>query len=252
METLFDAHFHIIDPGFPLIPNQGYLPEPFTVSDYKRKTEGLKVAGGAVVSGSFQGFDPSYLKAALLSLGPDFVGVTQIREDISDAEIMELKEYGIRAIRFNLKRGMVQGGEIFSLAHRVYEVAGWHSEFYLSNDQLEPLLPLLRQLPKISVDHLGLTWEGFKHLLSLVEGGARVKASGFGRVDLKVGPALREIYRVNPEALMFGTDLPCTRNPEPFSLQDIRVILENFDEAAQEKIFLENGRSFYGLTLPEK
>ncbi len=27
--TLFDAHFHIIDPRFPLQENDGYLPEPF-------------------------------------------------------------------------------------------------------------------------------------------------------------------------------------------------------------------------------
>ena len=31
---LFDAHFHIIDPRFPLVPNRGYLPDRYTVSDY--------------------------------------------------------------------------------------------------------------------------------------------------------------------------------------------------------------------------
>jgi predicted TIM-barrel fold metal-dependent hydrolase len=31
---LFDAHFHIIDPRFPLIANRGYLPAAFTVADY--------------------------------------------------------------------------------------------------------------------------------------------------------------------------------------------------------------------------
>jgi hypothetical protein len=30
---IFDAHFHIIDPRFPLVANQRFLPEPFTVSD---------------------------------------------------------------------------------------------------------------------------------------------------------------------------------------------------------------------------
>ena len=34
--------------------------------------------GGAVVSGSFQGFDQSYLLDALDQLGPSFVGVTQL------------------------------------------------------------------------------------------------------------------------------------------------------------------------------
>ena len=31
---IFDAHCHIIDSRFPLVPNNGYLPEPFTVEDY--------------------------------------------------------------------------------------------------------------------------------------------------------------------------------------------------------------------------
>jgi len=28
---LFDAHLHIINPRFPLVPNAGYLPPSFTV-----------------------------------------------------------------------------------------------------------------------------------------------------------------------------------------------------------------------------
>ena len=56
---LFDAHLHVIDPRFPLIGNDGYLPPPFTVEDYRVRTSALGVTGGAVVSGSFQGFDGS-------------------------------------------------------------------------------------------------------------------------------------------------------------------------------------------------
>ena len=73
-QRIFDAHLHIIDPRFPLVPNKDYLPDPFTVEDYLRRTEALNVAGGAVVSGSFQAFDQSYLLDALDRLGPSFVG----------------------------------------------------------------------------------------------------------------------------------------------------------------------------------
>ena len=59
---IFDAHFHIIDPRFPLVPNQGYLPEPFTVDDYRSR---VSVDGGAVVSASFQAYDQTYLVDAL-------------------------------------------------------------------------------------------------------------------------------------------------------------------------------------------
>ena len=54
---VFDAHLHIIDPKHPLVENNGYLPDPFTVEDYLMRISGLGIAGGAVVAGSFQGFD---------------------------------------------------------------------------------------------------------------------------------------------------------------------------------------------------
>ena len=75
---VFDAHLHILDMRFPLIPNKGYLPDPFTVRDYLNRTKDLEILGGAVVSGSFQGFDQSYLIDALKRLGQHFVGVTQL------------------------------------------------------------------------------------------------------------------------------------------------------------------------------
>ncbi|MFJ9587788.1 hypothetical protein [Streptomyces acidicola] len=46
---VFDAHPHIIDPRFPLIPNDGYLPPAFTVDQYREQVGGLGVRGGAEV-----------------------------------------------------------------------------------------------------------------------------------------------------------------------------------------------------------
>src|SRR3954463_9211682 len=84
---LFDSHCHIIDPRFPIVPNQGYTPPPFTLEDYMAEVEPLGVAAGAVVSGSFQGNDQTYLIDALAKLGPGWAGVTQIPNDYPDADI---------------------------------------------------------------------------------------------------------------------------------------------------------------------
>ena len=35
---VFDTHFHIIDPRFPVMENQGFLPPVFTVDDYRART----------------------------------------------------------------------------------------------------------------------------------------------------------------------------------------------------------------------
>ena len=101
---LFDAHFHIIDPRFPLLPNNGYLPEAFSCDDYRSRMKGYELSGGAVVSGSFQGYDQSYLLAALGELGPGFVGVTQVPATVTDEEVISLDRAGVRGVRFNLNR----------------------------------------------------------------------------------------------------------------------------------------------------
>jgi predicted TIM-barrel fold metal-dependent hydrolase len=219
---VFDAHLHIIDPDFPLLENNGYLPPPFTVEDYRRRVGRLGVAGGAVVSGSFQGFDQGYLIAALAALGPGYVGVTQIPAGTSDAEIERLDTHGVRAVRFNVRRGgSADIAEADRLARRVYDVAGWHAEFYIDSTELAPLHATLSTLPRISIDHLGLSAAGFTDLLRLVEYGAYVKATGFGRLDFDPGPAMHRILDVNPQALIFGTDLPSTRAPRPFEDTDL-------------------------------
>ena len=51
---VFDSHLHIIDPSFPLYENQGFLPAPFAVKDYLQAVNSVDLAGGAIVSGSFQ------------------------------------------------------------------------------------------------------------------------------------------------------------------------------------------------------
>lgn len=223
--ALFDAHLHIIDPRYPLIDNEGYRPPAFTVEDYRARTAGLDVVGGAVVSGSFQGFDQTYLLAALAELGPAFVGVTQLPATAPDEQVVSLAAAGVRAVRFNARRGGSETlDQLDRLARRVHDLAGWHTELYIDARDLSELIPTLVALPQVSVDHLGLSRDGLPHLLRLVEQGARVKATGFSRGDLDVPAALRQVARINPAALMVGTDLPCTRAPRPFAASDLDVV----------------------------
>lgn len=243
---LFDAHFHIIDPRFPLVPNRGYLPERYLVCDYLERTEAYDLVGGAVVSGSFQAFDQDYLVDALARLGTGFVGVTQLPHTVSDEEILELDLAGVRALRFNVKRGGSEDIQhLEKMAHRVHDLAGWHVELYVDSRELVGLKPLLCSLPAFAIDHLGLSREGFDTLLALVECGARVKATGFGRVDFKVPQALRDIHAVNPEALMFGTDLPSTRAARPYSDSDFGLVIEALGADAAREVFFGNAARFY-------
>ncbi len=235
-----------MDQRFPLTPNNGYLPEPFSRGDYLARMGGYDLRGGAVVSGSFQGYDQGYLSAALRTLGPGFVGVTQLPASVSDKELLFLDKAGVRGLRFNLKRGGSEGVEhLDRLARRVHELVGWHVELYVESRDLGELFGTLAGLPAVSIDHLGLGGEGFKSLLMLAEQGVRVKATGFGRVDFPVKTALRELYAANPAALMFGTDLPSTRAPRPYDDNDVTLLLDALGEEGARRVFHDNAVAFY-------
>lgn len=243
---VFDCHFHVIDRRFPLVPNDGYLPPDFSCADYRARTSGLTLVGGAVVSGSFQALDQTYLEDALHCLGPAFVGVTQLPAQVSDAEVLRLDRLGVRAVRFNIRRGGSESvAHLESFARRVHELAGWHVELYVDARELPALRETLLGLPAVSIDHLGLSREGFPDLLKLVERGVRVKATGFGRVDFDVAAALRDICSANPDALMFGTDLPSTRAPRPYSDDDLLLVIETLGETLAAKVLCDNAVAFY-------
>ncbi|MFI7582424.1 amidohydrolase family protein [Kocuria sp. M1N1S27] len=248
---MIDAHLHVIDPRFPLVPNQGYVPPRFTVDDYRSRVAGLGVVGGAVVSGSFQGHDQTYLCAALADLGPGFAGVTQLPASVPDERVLELHRAGVRAVRFNLRRGgAADPAGIERLARRVHDLAGWHAEFYLDAAALEDLAPVLRRLPRAGVDHLGMSAAGLPRLLELVRHGVKVKATGFGRVDLDVRETLVRIHAVDPTALLFGTDLPGTRAPRPFRVGDTELVVDALGRDDAAAVLHHNAAAWYGLPRP--
>ena len=244
--ALFDAHLHIIDPWYPLVPNHGYLPPPFTVADYLNRLKDWRLVGGVVVSGSFQAFDQGYLYDALRRLGPGFVAVTQLPADVDDDQVLELDRIGVRAVRFNVQRGGSESlAQLERLAHRVHALAGWHVELYADAASLADMEDRLCSLPAVSVDHLGLSAEGLPTLLRLVERGVRVKATGFGRVDFDVRAALRDLCSANPDGVMFGTDLPSTRAPRPYTDEDLLLVAESLGERQALKVLCTNAVDWY-------
>lgn len=243
---LFDCHCHIIDHRFPVVPNQGYLPPHFPLDVYRARATLLGIEGGAIVSGSFHGFDQTYLKATLAKLGNGWVGVTQVPNDIADKEIAGLEGIGVRALRFNLFRGRVDSvDDLVALARRAHAAAGWHAEIYADAATLAPHVAALSKLPRIVIDHLGMTEAGLPALLDLVRAGAKVKATGFGRVKMDVAAAIERIAKVNPAALMFGSDLPSTRAERPFQQDDITLIERVLGRELAAKVYWDNAVELY-------
>lgn len=243
---IFDSHFHIINPKYPLFKNNGYLPLDFTIENYKKETQNLRVNAGAIVSGSFQKFDQEYLIDVLSKFGQNYFGVANIPIGIQAKELDRLSQSNVVAVRFNLKRGGSEKLEnLEELSNRLFNEFGWHTELYVDSSDLKKLNPILEKIPKFSIDHLGLSKEGVTNLFYWAEKGIKIKATGFGRINFDPIPVMRKIYEINPNSLMFGTDLPSTRAKIPFSKKDIDLIRNNFTESEQHKIFFENAYEWY-------
>jgi predicted TIM-barrel fold metal-dependent hydrolase len=246
MAAIFDTHFHIIDFRFPVTENQGFMPPSFPVEAYRQRTAGLGIVAGVVVTGSFQNFDTTFLRDALAKFGPTFVAVAQLPADMPDAEILALDAIGVRGVRINMVRGGSAGLEdLDRIARRVYDLARWHVELYADAKDLAPVYAKLASLPAMSIAHLGLSSAGLPTLLKLVDRGMKVKATGFGRIDLDVTATIKALVAANPDCLMFGSDLPSQRARRAFEPADIELIRSALDPALERKVFFETAAGFY-------
>ncbi len=243
MLEIFDAHFHIVEDYHRVVENQGYRPKTFRVSDYLSWFYGVRLVGGLFVAGSFHAHDHWGIVRTLRELGKGFYGVINADRNLTKGLVEELNAGGIRGVRFNVKRlGVGILSELERIALSVWEWAGWHVDLYIENRMLKPYLGLIGNLPAVCIDHMGLTLEGFDDLLLLVEKGVRVKVSGFGRLDFDPRWGLERILEVNADAAMFGTDLPSTRSPKPFSWRDLEAI----KGLADRRVLVENALNFLG------
>lgn len=252
MQKIFDSHFHIIDPKFKLIENNGFVPEYYTVDDYNKELAelGLVAASGAVVSGSFQGYEQGYFNDALSHLGEGFVGITQLHPDTTDLELERLNDIGIRGIRFNLYRGLNHSlEEIKMMSLRCFNLYGWKTEFYIDAAKMtNELKNLILELPAASIDHLGMTRVPEETLFEFIQHGVPIRLTGFGRVEYsrdEVKKLIRSLYDASPTGLIFGTDLPSTRASYRFSKADIDLIKEVLNKEECERVFWKNGFEWY-------
>jgi predicted TIM-barrel fold metal-dependent hydrolase len=244
---VYDAHLGIVDPRFPLVENEDYLPQSYVVADYLAASIPLGITGGTVVSGSFQAFDQAYLLSTLAALGPSFTGVTQIPASTLDHEILALDAAGVRAVQFNIYRDIPESfASIASFARRIHRLCRWHVELYADMAKLRPAeIDTLAGLPQLVVDHLGMGEGGLARLVDLAKAGAKVKATGFGRVLVDPEEAMEKIASANPASLMFGTDLPSTRARRPFEPSDMALIEGVLGPELARRAFYDNAVELY-------
>ena len=155
-----DAHCHVFGPAaeFPFAPERKYTPCDASKQQLFDLRDHLGLSRNVIVQATCHGKNNDAMIDALRAAGDLTRGVAMVGSDITDDELRELDEAGVRGVRFNFLKRLVDATprEVFmEIAERVVKI-GWHCVVYFESRDLEDLQPFLTSLPgTIVVDHMG-------------------------------------------------------------------------------------------------
>ena len=111
-----------------------------------------------IVQATCHGADNRAMVDACLSSGGRARGVATVRRDVTDAELKRLHDAGVRGVRFNFVKRLVDftpSDELIEIAGRIAEL-GWHVVVYFEAEDLPELWDFFTALPTtVVVDHMG-------------------------------------------------------------------------------------------------
>jgi len=215
-----DAHCHVFAPERKYTPCDAPKETLFALRDF------LGFSRNVIVQASCHGKNNDAMVDALKTAGDLARGVAVVGGDVSDAALKAMDDAGVRGVRFNFLRRLVDSAprDVFKrIADRVSEL-GWHVVVYFEAPDMDDLTPFLKSLPTVVViDHMGRPdvskpAEGpdFQRFVRLLEDNPNfwTKVSGEERLTLK-GPPYDDVipfssYLVKrfPDRVLWGTDWP--------------------------------------------
>ena len=104
-----DAHCHVFGPGdrFPYAPERKYTPCDASAEQLYALRDHLGFARNVIVQATCHGADNRAVVDAIARSGGRARGVAAVRPDVSDAELAALDAAGIRGVRFNFVKRLV-------------------------------------------------------------------------------------------------------------------------------------------------
>ncbi|MCY4339029.1 MAG: amidohydrolase family protein [Gammaproteobacteria bacterium] len=224
-----DAHCHVFGPShlFPYAPTRKYTPCDAPKEKLWALRERLGFARNVIVQAACHGADNRALTDALRHARGCARGVAVVNPDISMEELRELDAAGVRAVRFNFLKRLVDALPRASLRRVAERVAalGWHIVIYFEAPDLPDLYDFFTALPTlVVVDHIGRPdvskdpeGEEFQLFLQLLQEHGnfwskvscpeRLSNSGPPGYD-DVVPFARRVVEAFPERVLWGTDWP--------------------------------------------
>ena len=155
-----DAHCHVFGPGhlFPFAPERKYTPCDASYEQLFALRDRLGFDKNVIVQATCHGADNSAMIDALSQSEGRARGVATVRRDISDQELERLHTAGVRGVRFNFVKRLVDftpKEELLEIAHRIKSL-GWHIVIYFEAVDLPELWDFFTALPtNVVVDHMG-------------------------------------------------------------------------------------------------
>ncbi|MBB4225054.1 amidohydrolase family protein [Variovorax guangxiensis] len=270
-EGACDAHIHVYDRRFPMYGSPDAMLDNATADDYRLLQQRTGTQRTVIVQPRAHGTDNSVTLAAIRALGAHRTrGVAVVRPEVSDAELKQLHEGGIRGIRFTLytsTNAATDFSMVEPLAHRVHAL-GWHVQLHWSADQIAAHAALLDRLPcTVVFDHLArlpqpdrLSHPACRVVSRLLDNGRTwIKLSG-AYLDSAAGAeggyadtidVARAWATQAPERVVWGSDWPHpterTAKPDDAQLFDLlgRWVP---DEAARHRVLVDNPARLYDFS----
>ena len=224
-----DAHCHVFGPGseFPFAPQRKYTPCDASKDQLWALRDHLGFARNVIVQATCHGQDNRALVDALQASNGRARGVASVGRDIGDDELRALYDAGVRGVRFNFVKRLVDTlphDMLEDIAARI-QPFGMHLVIYFEAADLDELAPFFAGLPGIIVfDHMGrpdvsrdVNGPHFSAFIDLLQDHPTMwskvscpeRLSLAGPPDyLDVAPFARRVVEAFPDRVLWGTDWP--------------------------------------------
>ncbi len=264
-----DAHCHVFGPGdvFPYAPERKYTPPDAPKEQLFALHKHLGFERSVLVQASCHGTDNSAMIDMLEHGEGRYRGVAVVGDDITPEEIERMHKAGVRGIRFNFVKRLVDVKplEYYKRIADMIVPYGWHIIVYFESQELVDIEDLLWGLPTpIAIDHMGrpdvtkgLDHPDFLRICKLVKERPntwvkvgcleRLSISGPPYYDDAI-PYARYFVENFPDQVLWGTDWP---HPNMKShMPDDGVLVDNIPNIAptaelQHKLLVENPARLY-------
>ncbi|NJC04420.1 2-pyrone-4,6-dicarboxylate lactonase [Sphingomonas kaistensis] len=263
-----DAHCHVFGPqaDFPFSPAAKYLPQDAGPDALFALREKLGFSRNVIVQASCHGTDNRATLHAIAVSGGTARGVAVVDPAIGDGELDALHEGGIRGVRFNFLKRLVDNApkdKFLEVAHRIGRL-GWHVVVYFEADILEEMLPFLAAIPvPVVIDHMGRPdvaqgpdGPDMRAFRSLLDSRADIwtKVTCPDRLD-PAGPpyadfvtSVRPLVEAYPDRVLWGTDWPHPNMekvlPDDGALVDVIPLIAPTEEL-RRKLLVDNPMRLY-------